>query len=157
MAFGKFHLGDATTLNYQINNTGTSGSHLRGAIQTNVNGGNLNDSRLTGAGVTAANFGAILPAGNSGNLPVTFTASSAGSLTGQAVRLLNNFDNVADQTLSITGSAYRYAAPSAHSPAPVAFGNRHVGDTLPVQLLTISNQAANDGFSETLNASIGGA
>ena len=157
MAFGKLHIGAATTLNYQINNTGSSGSRLRGAIQINVNGGNLTDPRLTGIGVTAANFGAILPATNSGNLPVTFTAGSAGSLTGQAVRLLNNFDNVADQTLSITGSAYRYAAPSAHSPEPVAFGNFHVGATVPTQLLTLSNQAANDGFSESLNASIGGA
>ncbi|NQX00399.1 choice-of-anchor D domain-containing protein, partial [bacterium] len=157
MAFGKLHLGAAATLNYQLNNTGASGSRLRGALQTNVNGGNLSDARLTGAGVTAANFGPILPGGNSGGLSVTFTASSAGALTGQAVRLLNHFDNVAEQTLSITGSGYRYAAPGAHSPTPVAFGNFHVGDTAPTQLLTLSNQAANDGFSEALNASIGGA
>ncbi|MCX6877083.1 MAG: choice-of-anchor D domain-containing protein [Verrucomicrobia bacterium] len=157
LAFGKVHVGTAPTLSYQINNTGASGSRLRGAIQTSVNGGNLTDSRLSGAGVTAGNFGAILPGGNSGSLPVTFTVSSAGPLTGQTVRLLNNFDNVADQTLSITGTAYRYAVPSAHTPAPVAFGNFHVGATPPSQLLTISNLAANDTFSEALNASIGGA
>ncbi len=157
LAFGKVHVGDATTQTYQINNTGATGSRLRGAIQTAANGGNLTDPRLSGAGVTAANFGSIPPAGTSGGLGVTLTASSAGALTGQAVRVLNNFDNVADQTLSITGAAYRYAAPGSHSPAPVTFGNFHVGDTAPSQLLTLANQATNDGFSESLNASIGSA
>jgi hypothetical protein len=157
MAFGKIHVGDSPTLNYRINNTGTSGARLRGAIQTTVNGGNLTDPRLSGAGVNAGNFGPILPTEDTGNLSVTFTASSAGALTGQTVRLLNNFDNVADQTLSITGTAYRYAVPSNHSPAPVNFGNFHVDHApLPSQVLTISNAAANDGFSESLNASIGG-
>ena len=157
MDFGKVRVGDAPTLSYQINNPGTSGARLRGAIQTSVNGGNLTDPRLSGAGVTAENFGPFLPGGNSGSLAVTFTVSDAGPLTGQTIRLLNNFDNVGDQTLSITGGAYRYAAPSNHTPEPVAFGNFHVGAPAPSQLLTISNQAANDTFSESLNASIGGA
>ncbi|MCX6879151.1 MAG: choice-of-anchor D domain-containing protein, partial [Verrucomicrobia bacterium] len=157
LAFGKVRVGDTPTLSYQINNTGASGTRLRGAIQTSVNGGNLTDPRLSGAGVTAGNFGPILPGGNSGSLAVTFTVSDAGPLTGQTVRLLNNFDNVGDQTLSITGGAYRYAAPSAHTPEPVAFGNFHVGATAPSQVLTVSNQAPNDTFSESLNASIGGA
>ncbi|MCX6874731.1 MAG: choice-of-anchor D domain-containing protein, partial [Verrucomicrobia bacterium] len=157
LAFGKVRVGDTPTLFYQINNTGTSGTHLRGAIQTSANGGHLTDPRLSGAGVTAGNFGPILPGGNSGSLAVTFTVSDAGPLTGQTVRLLNNFDNVADQTLSITGGAYRYAAPSNHTPEPVVFGNFHVGATAPSQVLTLSNQAPNDTFSESLNASIGGA
>ncbi|MCX6879129.1 MAG: choice-of-anchor D domain-containing protein, partial [Verrucomicrobia bacterium] len=157
LAFGKVRVGDTPTLFYQINNTGASGTRLRGAIQTSVNGGNLTDPRLSGAGVTAGNFGPVLPGGNSGSLAVTFTVSDAGPLTGQTVRLLNNFDNVADQTLSITGGAYRYAAPSNHTPEPVAFGNFHVGATAPSQVLTLSNEAPNDTFSESLNASIGGA
>ena len=157
LAFGKVRVGDAPTLSYQINNPGTSGARLRGAIQTSVNGGHLTDPRLSGAGVTAGNFGPILPGGNSGSLAVTFTVSDAGPLTGQTIRLLNNFDNVADQTLSITGGAYRYAAPSNHTPEPVAFGNFHVGATAPSQVLTLSNEAPNDTFSESLNASIGGA
>jgi hypothetical protein len=156
MAFGNRHVGDVTTLNYQINNTGASGARLRGAIQTSVNGGNITDSRLSGEGVSAANFGAILPSANSGSLPVTFAATSAGALTGQTIRILNNFDNVQDQTLAITGSAYRYAVPSAASPATITFGNLHVGATAS-QVLTLTNEAANDGFSESLNASIGSA
>ncbi|MCU0781182.1 MAG: choice-of-anchor D domain-containing protein, partial [Akkermansiaceae bacterium] len=156
MSFGNVHVGDSRVRNYRINNTGGSGALLRGALQTTVNGGNLNDPRLAGAGVTAGNFGPLAPGGNSGNLPVTFNATTAGPLSGQAVRILNNFDNVANQTLSITGTAYRYAAPGAHTPEPVTFGNFHVGHApQPSRNLTISNTAAADGYSESLNASIG--
>ena len=56
---------------------------------------------------------------NSGNLAVTFSGTSAGPLMGQQVRIINNFDNVADQLLQFTGTAYRYANPSAHTPEPV--------------------------------------
>lgn len=56
MAFGNIHVGDAPTRVYQINNVGASGPSLRGAIQTTVNGGNVTDARLSGTGVTAANF-----------------------------------------------------------------------------------------------------
>ena len=154
-SFGNVHVGDVVTKNYRIANVGATGPILRGAIQTSVNGGNLTDARLTGAGVTASNFGPIAPGADSGDLAVTFNATSAGSLTGQAVRLINNFDNVAEQLLSISGAAYRFASPSAHTPEPVNFGNRHVGDIAPSQALTLANTAANDTFSERLNAAFG--
>ena len=131
LAFGKVHVGSTNTLNYQINNTGASGSKLRGAIQTTVNGGNITDARLSGAGVSPANFGPLSPAANTGNLAVVFTPGSAGALTSPTVRLLNNFDNVTNQTLSLTGSAYRLATASAHAPEPVPFPNFHVGDACP--------------------------
>jgi hypothetical protein len=155
MAFGNIHVGDAPTLNYQINNVGASGPSLRGAIQTTVGGASLTDARLGGAGVTAGNFGPIAVGANSGNLPVTFNATAAGALTGQQVRIVNNFDNVAEQTLAITGAAYRFANPTAHTPEPVNLGNRHVGDAAPSQALSITNNVPADGFSETLNAGIG--
>jgi hypothetical protein len=155
MSFGNIHAGDSSTLNYQINNVGGTGPNLRGAIQTSVNGANLTDSRLSGAGVTAGNIGPISAGGNSGNLAVTFNATSAGALTGQLVRVINKFDNVADQLLQFTGAAYRYANPTPHTPEPVEFGILHVGDPAPSQTLSITNDAANDGFSERLNASIG--
>jgi hypothetical protein len=151
MNFGNVHVGDAPTRNYQINNSGASGPSLRGAIQTAAGGANLTDSRLTGAGVTASNFGPIATGANSGNLDVTFNASSAGALTGQEVRIVNNFDNAAEQSLEITGAAYRYANPAPH--APVDFGIVHVGDVLQ-RALSITNTVANDGFSERLNASL---
>jgi hypothetical protein len=99
-------------------------------------------------------------------LSVGISTASAGSKNGSATISLNSngtgssdlgLTPLTPQTVTVTGAAYRYAAPSAHSPEPVAFGNIHVGATAPTQLLTLSNQAANDGFSESLNASIGGA
>jgi hypothetical protein len=157
MAFNNVHVGSTTTLNYKVNNTGTSGPSLRGAIQTSVNGGNINDSRLGGAGATAGNFGPIALGSNTGNLAVTFNATSAGSLSGQIVHLISNFDNVAGQNVNITGAAYRFASPTAHTPEPVSFGNFHVGDTAPSQFLSIKNNVPNDGFSEKLDGSIGSA
>jgi hypothetical protein len=155
MNLGNIHVGDSITRHYQINNAGSPMSaHLRGAIQTATNGGNVTDTRLSGSGVTADNFGPLAGSSATGNLAVTFTGTSAGPLVGQQVRVINNFDNVADQLLQLTGTAYRLASASAHSPEPVNFGIVHVGDVLQ-QALSIGNTAINDGFSERLDATIG--
>ena len=55
--------------------------------------------------------------------------------------------------VSLTGSAYRYAAPNTIT-TPVTLGNVHVGGTFGTSALTITNSAANDGFSEGLNGSV---
>ncbi|MCB1966014.1 MAG: hypothetical protein KDI64_08210, partial [Candidatus Accumulibacter sp.] len=55
MTIGNVRVG-TNNLAYQIANTGSSGPQLRGAVQTSVNGANLTDSRLGGAGVTAGNY-----------------------------------------------------------------------------------------------------
>ncbi|MBK6659928.1 MAG: choice-of-anchor D domain-containing protein [Proteobacteria bacterium] len=151
MNFGNIHVGDSVTRQYSIANTGASGPALRGAIQTSVNGGNLDDARLSGSGVTASNFGPVAAGASSAALDVTLTGSSAGALSGQSVAVVNNFDNVAEQVLSISGAVFRYANPTAHTPEPINFGNRRVGDVTN-QALTISNDVANDGFSERLDA-----
>ncbi len=151
MNFGNVHVGDSSTLNFQIANTGFTGPALRGAIQTAANGGNITDSRISGTGATAGNFGPIATGANSGDLGVTYTASSAGSLSGQIIHVENNFDNVAGSDIAITGAAYRLAAPSV-TPSPVNFGIVHVGDSVS-QNLTLTNTAPADGFSEKLNAS----
>jgi hypothetical protein len=97
-------------------NTGTTGPALRGAIQTNVNGANLTDARLSGAGVTASNYNTGAPGSNSGNLGVTFTAANAGragaAVSGQVLNLRSNFENIADQKLNIVlaGGAAAYNA-----------------------------------------------
>jgi hypothetical protein len=155
MAFGNVHVGSSTTKNYAVRNNGASGPSIRGAIQTAAGGGNITDSRLNGTGVTASNFGPVGPSTNAPTVSVTFNATSAGALSGQQVHITNNFDNVADQDLVITGAAYRLAGPTAHTPEPVNFGILHVGDPAPSQTLSITNNVPNDGFSEALNASIG--
>ncbi|MBK9469952.1 MAG: hypothetical protein IPO20_19175 [Gammaproteobacteria bacterium] len=151
--FGNVRVGASVTRNYQIANTGTTGPDLRGAIQTSVNGGNITDARLTGSGVTAGNFGPIGTGANSGNQAVNFNASSAGALTGQAVHIANNFDNVQDQTIEIAGAAFNAAVGNA-TPTPVVLANQRVGGSLSQQL-TVSNTADAGAFSEDLNASFG--
>lgn len=156
MSFGNVHVGDpAVMLAYVINAAGTTGPSILGALQTAANGGNITDSRLSGSGVTAGNFGPISPGNSSGNLNVTFNPTTAGALVGQVLHITNNFDNVRDQNLTINGAVYRLAAASQHTPEPVNFGVVHIGDTAS-QTLSITNTAANDGFSERLDAAFGG-
>ena len=153
MNFGNIRVGSSSTLNYQIGNANSGGPSLTGAIQTAVNGGNISDVRLSGSGVTASNWGPIADGANTGNLGVTFTATSAGALTGQQVHIRNNFDNTNAQNLVITGAAFNLASGNT-TPSPVVFGNAHVGD-IRTQVLTISNTAPTGAFTEGLNASFG--
>jgi hypothetical protein len=152
--FGNVHVSPtAITENYQIKNSGTTTS-IRGAIQTTANGALINDGRLGGAGVTAANFGPIAAAASSGSNAVTFTPTTAGALTGQKVYIINNFDNVTDQTLNITGAAYNLAAAGTITPNPIALANQHVGGSA-TQALTVTNTAAAGAYSEKLDATFG--
>ncbi|WP_026090876.1 choice-of-anchor D domain-containing protein [Sandarakinorhabdus sp. AAP62] len=52
------------------------------------------------------------------------------------------------------GSVFRLAQATL-DPTSVAFGSRRVGDAAPTQVLTITNSALNDGFSERLDAAVG--
>ena len=70
----------------------------------------------------------------------------------------NPVDNVSGlwtENISVSGNVYRYAAPSAHTPEPVNLGNIRVGGSFGTQALSVTNTAANDGYSEKLNAAIG--
>ncbi len=159
LTVGNMRVG-ANTFNVQIGNAGTTGATLRGAIQTSDNGGNITDARLSGTAVTASNYNAGAPGGNSGNLGVTFTAASAGALaplTGQAINLRSNFENIADQRLNIVmgaGAAAYNAAVGSTAPSPVQVANQRVGGSNSAAL-TVSNTAAAGSFSEDLRASFG--
>ncbi len=158
MTFGNVHVGSSATLNYGIQNTGTTGPSLQGAIQTGVNGGNLTSAALTGTGVTASNWGPVAIGATTASLGVTYAPTSAGALSGQAVHIANNFDNVAGQTLAIGGAAYDYANPTVTSTQPVNLGNYHVGDAVTQQAVSVQNKTVtNASYQEGLNASIGGA
>jgi len=159
MGFGDIHVGEAVTREYQIT-AAPLGPSLRGAIQTasgsSVGSFHLTDPRLVGSGVTPANFGPVGGAtpGSFINLSVSFKGDSAGPLVDQHVHVANNFDNVDEQNLWFTGTAWRLAEASQHEPQLVDFGIVHVGDTVS-QALTLKNLAVADGYSEHLNAEIG--
>ncbi|MDP2368348.1 beta strand repeat-containing protein [Rhodoferax sp.] len=152
LSFGNVRVGDNVSQNYQIANTGTTGPVLRGAIQTAANGGSITDSRLSGLGVTAGNFNPIATGSNSVDQVVTFNAASAGALTGQAVHIKSNFDNIQNQTLHIQGAAFNIAA--GHSSSPIQVPNQRVGGS-NLASLTVANTAAAGAFSEDLNAGFG--
>ncbi|WP_045220858.1 beta strand repeat-containing protein [Desulfonatronum thioautotrophicum] len=128
----------STTVNYQIENTGT-GADIRGAVQTAAGTGNITDARLSGTGVDAQNFGPIAAGQDSGDLSVTFTASSGGSLDGQTIGVVSNFDNVAGQTIQITGMATSLAQGSATPTGPIELGNFRVGQDGPSQSFDVTN------------------
>ncbi|MBI1370019.1 MAG: choice-of-anchor D domain-containing protein [Planctomycetes bacterium] len=155
VAFGNVHVGDVNMLSYEVFNDGTvdQSPDVRVAVQTAVNGGNITDGRISGAGASEGLLGPIAAGSGSGPQSVTFNATSAGALTGQTLHFESNFDNVAGTDLNITGAAFRYANPTAHSPEPVNFGNVRLG-AMVNQNLSITNDVPNDGFSEALDASI---
>lgn len=103
--FGYVPAGQAVTRTFTLRNAGgASAALLRGALKT-ADGGNLTDSRLSGTGVTAQNFGP-LAAGEELTLTVTFTASSPGDLTQQYIQIESAYDNVPPRNLSLQGRAY---------------------------------------------------
>ena len=158
LTLGNMRVG-ATTFNYQVANTGSTGPSLRGAIQTNVNGANLTDARLSGSGVTASNYNTGPAGSNTGNLAVTFTAANAGALaplSGQVLNLTSNFSNIADQKLNIviSGGAAAFNAAVGSATSPVSVTNQRIGGS-NTATLAIANTAAAGAFSEDLNATIG--
>jgi hypothetical protein len=141
---GNVRGGTSTTVNYQIENTGT-GADIRGAVQTAAGTGNLTDARLSGTGVTAQNFGPIESGQDSGNLTVTFDATSGGALDGQTIGVVSNFDNVAGQTIQITGMATSLAEGSATPAGPIDLGNFRVGQDGVSQNFAVENTTSGPG------------
>ncbi|MCB1687956.1 MAG: choice-of-anchor D domain-containing protein [Halioglobus sp.] len=159
LTIGNMRVG-ANTFNYQVANTGSTGPSLRGAIQTNVNGGNIDDARLSGAGVTASNYNTGGPGSDTGDLAVVFTAATAGALAplvDQKVNLRSNFENIVDQHLNIVlaGDAAAYNAAVGDAGTPVQVANQRVGGT-NTAAVTVTNAAPAGSFSEDLNAAVNG-
>ena len=152
--FGHIHVGDLATRTFSIVATGNSGPSLRGALQTTAGGAVLDDARLGGSGATAQNFGPLEVGQSSAPYTLTLNGDFAGALQGQHIAVVNNFDNVSEQLLGLSGAVFRYANPGTHSPSPVNFGKLRVGDVVS-QTLTLVNDVPADGFSEALDASLG--
>lgn len=148
--FGGVRGGTTQTVNYQIANDGT-GADIRGAVQTAAGGGNITDARLSGTGVTAANFGPIAAGNDSGNLAVTFDATTGGALTGQTVAVVSNFDNVATDIITLSGVATTLAQGSATPNSdPVDLGNFRVGSAPAAQNFAVENTSAANASTERL-------
>ena len=95
LAAGNVHVGSSDA--FLIENTGANDPSLRGAVATS-------SSNLSAPGT----FGPIAT-GSNVSIPVEFTA--AGVLNGSTLVVESNFSNIANQTVTVTGTAYNYAAP----------------------------------------------
>ncbi|MBM3523992.1 MAG: choice-of-anchor D domain-containing protein, partial [Alphaproteobacteria bacterium] len=145
--FGFTRGGGPKTLTYQIANLGTaSAADLRGAIQTSFAGGGITLPGLTGSGVTAQNFGPITGGSSTGAFSVTY---SGGSLAGQSVKIVNNFDNVGEQIITFSGGAASLAVGNAvaNPPGgnPVNLGNFRVGGAQPSRAFDVTNSTTGPG------------
>ena len=122
----------------------------------------------TGDASASGSFNLLAPTlTNSTSLIVGLgNTTTAGAKTGTATITLTSdgtgtsglgTSSLGTQTVNVSGNVYRLAAASTHTPEPVNLGNIHVGGSFGTQALTLQNTAADDGYSEKLNASIGGA
>ena len=122
--------------------------------------GTTGDANATGAIVQLAAGGS-----DNSSLVVGINTSTAGAKSGTAALALESDGDginslgqtaLAGQTVNVSGNVYRLAQAGAHTPEPVVLADSHVGDSAQLTL-SMSNTAANDGFSESLSANIGGA
>ncbi|QXQ07483.1 choice-of-anchor D domain-containing protein [Sphingosinicellaceae bacterium] len=144
---GSVRTGGSSSTNLTITNNGVS-TNLIGAVQN----GNAPSVALSVTDFTAAHGGGTAVIG------ISYTGLLAGSLAGQTIKVVNNFDNVASKTLNLAGNVYQVAQAGA-LPASVALGARRVGDAAATSTLTIANTApVTPGFNEKLatSASVGG-
>ena len=165
VAFGNVHVGDVVSRNLTISNLAPNDGFSE---RLNASFGSANDPRITFAGAVnglgagssntsgmTVGLNTAAAGGVNGAVVVNFASDGAGT-SGLGVTALPSQSVGVTGTIEATGSVFRLASASPAAPNPVSFGNVRVG-SVAQQALTIANTAANDGFSERLNASIGGA
>ncbi len=153
--FGTHHVGDTLTQALTIENTAATGSFTEkldvGFVATT--GAAIDSGSITGlaAGVTnstslSVGLSTVLDGAQSGTAILTPSTDGTG-VDGFGATPLTS------QTIAVSGVLYNYATASA---APVDFGEAHLNDTLS-QNLSVINTGTADGFTENLDASLGGA
>ena len=151
VAIGNVHVAKAGSTSFTVDNTGTTGPSLRGAVQ---NGG----VTTPGLVVAAQNFGPVATGASSAAQTVTYTATKAGSVASDSFKVVSNFDNVSPLTVGVTASAYDFANPTVNTTQPVNVGNFHVGSAPAQAAVSVSNATiSNAAFQEGLDASTGAA
>jgi autotransporter-associated beta strand protein len=147
--FGNVRAGSNNGRNFAVTYGGdTAGPTLRGAIKT---GSLASPFGITGGG---SGIGFTLAHGAStAAQTATFNPSAGGSFS-SSFTVENNFDDVRDQTVAVTGAAYRYALQNL-STTTASFSIVHVGDVVANQNVTFGNIASTDGFSDNLGGAFG--
>ncbi len=155
--FGKFRVGDVV-------------SNVALSVLNDVPADGFSEALDASAAGASSGFSVaggfnLLGAGETDTTGVTvgMSTASAGHQVGTASVAFNSngegssglgITSLGSQNVALTGDVYRLASASIAS--NVNLGNVHVGGSLG-QALAITNTAAADGFSESLNASVAGA
>jgi autotransporter-associated beta strand protein len=156
-------IGSSVTLaNVHVGDTfGTSALSITNSAANDgfSEGLNAATANLTGDASAAGTITNLLGTNTAISVSLSSTAT-AGAKTGTVdVLLTSNGANsdlantaLAPQTVTVNGSVFRLAAAGTIGSPVVFSGNHHLGDAVTGQALTISNEAAADGFSEGLDA-----
>ncbi|MDF1831914.1 MAG: choice-of-anchor D domain-containing protein, partial [Porticoccaceae bacterium] len=163
-AFGNVHVGDSASQAVSLTNSATADAFSE---SLNASFGSASDARIQNNGGSVGQ----LAAGDTDNsaMVVTVDTSAAGNVSGtQTLNFASDgtgtsglgITGLPSQDLnvsaSITAGVYRLANPLVNNAQPLAFGNFREGDVVTSQALSITNNVPNDGFSESLNGSVGG-
>ncbi|MFA5203760.1 MAG: choice-of-anchor D domain-containing protein [Lentisphaeria bacterium] len=158
VVLGNFHVSATATHALSLTNTAANDGFSE-KLDASFSG-------VTGAASASGSVSLLAPqATDTTSLVVGIDTSSTGHQSGTATLTLNSDGNgtsgygttlLETQTVNISGDVYRLAAAGAHTPEPVNLGIIHVGDSFAQQALSIQNTAADDGYSETLDAGFSG-
>ena len=158
--FGSVHVGDVVSQALSLTNTAVNDGFSE-RLDASFDG--VSDTRILTSGAVSG-----LGAGASDNtsLVIGLDTSTAGSLTGFAtVKLTSNgtgtsglgLTSLTSQNVGVTTNVavYRFAQGVIDNTQPINLGAYRVGDGVSTVDVSVRNAAANDGFSEALNASVG--
>ena len=138
---GNVRTGGSSSTTLTITNNGTT-TTLRGAVQ---------NGSAPSVALSTPDF-VLTPGGGSATVTISYTGLTAGSLAGQSLNVVNNFDNVANATIGLAGNIYQVAQ-AGTQPASLVLGARRVGDAAGSATITIANTAPiTPGFNEALRA-----
>ena len=157
VAFANSHVGDTVSQAITVSNTATADMFSESLGVSATASGN--------AGVSGA-VGSLIAAGASDSgLSVSIDTSTAGAKSG-TLDLSYTSDGTGtsglaaigagSQSIAVSGNVYRLAEATIDNPLAFNLGSVHVGDMVS-QAVSISNTAVADMYSESLNASFGGA
>jgi hypothetical protein len=154
ISFGNLRLNDVASQALTVSNIAANDGFSE---SLGVGVGSSGDTSISGSVA-----GLIAAGGSDSNLNVALDTSVAGNRSG-TVDLSYSSDgtgtsgfaaiSAGTQSIDVSGAVYRLAEGQA-APDPINFGNVHLNDVAS-QALTVSNIAANDGFSESLGVGVG--
>jgi Ca2+-binding RTX toxin-like protein len=152
IALANAHVGDVRSVALAVTNTAAADgfSEKLDAAVTGSTGAAVSSGSVSGLAAQATSSGSLwvgidtsVAGSRSGSATIAFTSNGSGT-SGFAP------EAIGQQTINVSGNVYRLAAASDLSSSPISFGNVRVGGSAS-QIVSVTNLAAPDGFSEALS------